>query len=136
MRKRIKGLFAAVFAGSLICRMPDMVVFAAEQTFGEKMQNAAFNTVLGMGTVFIMLIVMAIVIYAFRIIPMLQKKFSRKTGEDTVEAKTSEQEIPAVAGNQAKEADDWELVAAIAAAIASYEQVPTDSFVVRTIKRR
>lgn len=135
MRKKIKGVFAALFAFILICRVPDLTVFAQEATMGEKMQNAAFNTVLGMGTVFVMLILMAIVIYAFRIIPMIQKKFSGHKKEE-LKTEASEPAVPAAEAPQADGTDDRELVAAIAAAIASYEQISVDDFVVRTIKRR
>lgn len=135
MRKKIKGVFAAVFALVLVCRVPDMVVFAQEPTMGEKMQNAAFNTVLGMGTVFVMLILMAVVIYAFRIIPILQKKFSAGKKAE-IKTEESAPEVSVTETTQADGTDDRELVAVIAAAIASYEQIPTDDFVVRTIKRR
>ncbi|MEI3339121.1 MAG: OadG family transporter subunit [Eubacterium sp.] len=43
---------------------------------------------------------------------------------------------PAAVQEATDEAEDLELVAVIAAAIAAYEQVPVDSFRVRTIKRR
>ena len=45
------------------------------------MMNAVYNTVLGMGTVFLMLVVIALIIYAFRIIPVIQKMFSKKDGK-------------------------------------------------------
>lgn len=99
----------------------------------ELLIDAGFNTVLGMGTVFIMLIVMALVIYCFRIIPVLQKKFAKK--EEVPE--TAVTNIPAAEPVFAvDETDNLELVAVIAAAIAAGEQVPVDSFRVRTIKRR
>lgn len=133
MKKKVKGLTAGIFICSLFMQMPGMVVFAQAQTLGEKMKNAGFNTVLGMGTVFVMLIVMALIIYAFRLIPMIQEKFSKAEEVKTEQAETSRREVSPV---QAEETDDLELVAVIAAAIAAYEQVPADSFKVRTIKRR
>ena len=96
------------------------------------MQTALFNTILGMGTVFIMLIVMALIIYAFRLIPIIQKKFSEKSAETAEKAPAETSETVPVK----TETDDLELVAVIAAAIAASEQVPVDSFRVRTIKRR
>ena len=96
------------------------------------MQTALFNTILGMGTVFIMLIVMALIIYAFRLIPIIQKKFSKKSAETAEKAPAETSETVPVK----TETDDLELVAVIAAAIAASEQVPVDSFRVRTIKRR
>lgn len=99
----------------------------------ELLIEAGFNTILGMGTVFIMLIVMALIIYCFRIIPVIQKKFAKKEEvleEAPVKAPVAE---PVFAVD---ETDDLELVAVIAAAIAASEQIPVDSFRVRTIKRR
>lgn len=99
----------------------------------ELLIDAGFNTILGMGTVFIMLVVMALIIYCFRIIPVLQKKFAKK--EEVPE--TAVTNIPAAEPVFAvDETDNLELVAVIAAAIAAGEQVPVDSFRVRTIKRR
>lgn len=99
----------------------------------ELLIEAGFNTILGMGTVFIMLIVMALIIYCFRIIPVIQKKFAKK--EEVPETVVTN--IPAAEPVFAvDETDDLELVAVIAAAIAASEQVPVDSFRVRTIKRR
>ncbi len=95
--------------------------------------EAGFNTILGIGTVFIMLIIMALIIYCFRIIPIIQNKFAKKTEEpQTLDADNYMAEPVFVAD----ETDDLELAAVIAAAIAASEQAPVDSFRVRTIKRR
>lgn len=99
----------------------------------ELLIDAGFNTILGMGTVFIMLIVMALIIYCFRIIPVIQKKFEKKEEIPESAAVSAPAAEPVVAVD---ETDDLELVAVIAAAIAASEQVPVDSFRVRTIKRR
>lgn len=98
----------------------------------ELLMEAGFNTILGIGTVFIMLIVMALIIYCFRIIPVIQNKFAKKDEPKAVEPEIS-QAAPSTAVDLT---DDLELVAVIAAAIAASEQVPVDSFRVRTIKRR
>ena len=98
------------------------------------MMNAVYNTVLGMGTVFLMLVVIALIISAFRIIPVIQKKFSKK--ENNAVQEPTHTDRPAAVPEATDEAEDLELVAVIAAAIAAYEQVPVDSFRVRTIKRR
>ena len=38
---------------------------------GEKLEKAALNTLMGMGTVFCVLILISLIIYCFRFIPML-----------------------------------------------------------------
>lgn len=125
-------------AGSAFClgaaQIPGIQTLAHAESFSAKMANAGFNTVLGMGTVFLMLIVMAFIIYAFRIIPVLQKKFAKK--EESQPVATEKVQAVKVSEPQEPLMDDLELVAVIAAAIAASEEIPIDSFRVRTIKRR
>lgn len=99
-------------------------------SLGEKLEKAALNTLMGMGTVFCVLILISLIIYCFRLIPMLLggKKKAEKE-EAPVQAAA-----PAVAEENL--ADDLELVAVISAAIAASEGTSTDSFVVRSIHRR
>lgn len=132
MRKNIKGI-AAGGLGLLALQLPGMTVFAQAADMKSRLENALMNTVLGMGTVFAMLIAIALIIYCFKIIPVIQKKFAKKA-EPVVEAPKA---APAPAASAVvSETDDLELVAVIAAAIAASENVPVDSFRVRTIKRR
>lgn len=126
MRKNIKGI-AAGSLGLLALQLPGMTVFAQAADRKARLANALQNTVLGMGTVFVMLIAIALIIYCFKIIPVIQKKFVQKA--------EAPKTAPVVAA-PVQETDDLELVAVIAAAIAASENVPVDSFRVRTIKRR
>lgn len=102
-------------------------------TLGEKMEKAALNTLIGMGTVFAVLVIISIVIYLFRFIGKLQN-IGKK--EETKEAAPA----PAPAAPEVVEeeslTDELELVAVISAAIAASEGTSTDSFVVRSIHRR
>ena len=98
-------------------------------TLGETMQKAALNTVMGIGTVFVILVLISLVIRAFGIIPYLEKKF-KGTPEKPVET------MPAPMDFDDDQTDDLELVAVIAAAIACETGTSTDSFVVRSIRRR
>lgn len=106
-------------------------------SLGEKMQKAAMNTLMGLGTVFLILILISLVIYGFKIIPYLQEKAKAKNApvEDTAPAQAP---VPApVVMEEAQEQDDGELIAVIAAAIAASEgALAADGFVVRSIKRR
>ena len=103
-------------------------------SLGELMSKAALNTLIGMGTVFVVLILISALISAFRIIPVLQDKF-RKKPEEKVETAPKAEEA-AIEEEAADETDDCELVAVIAAAIAASEgAASTDGFVVRSIRR-
>lgn len=101
-------------------------------TLGEKMEKAALNTLMGMGTVFVVLILISLIIYCFRFISVIQDKMSGKG--KAVEAAPAE--VAAEAVETAPLTDDLELVAVISAAIAASEGTSADSFVVRSIHRR
>lgn len=106
------------------------------EDLGEAMARAGLNTLIGMGTVFVVLILISMIINGFAVIPKLQKAFSKKAdeGQSVKEnaAPTVQAEEPAV-----DETDDLELVAVITAAIAASEgAASTDGFVVRSIIRR
>ena len=104
-------------------------------TFGEKMEKAALNTLLGMGTVFVVLILISLIISCFSFIPKWQaasearkqkKKMKKTAAVDNTVAQIIEKE---------ELSDNLELVAVITAAIASETGTSTDGFVVRSIKR-
>lgn len=106
-------------------------------TFGELMKKAALNTLMGMGTVFSVLILISLIISCFSIISKLQAAKSAKQPQ----VQEVRKEAPAVsAAPEAVEpeelTDDLELVAVISAAIAASQGAQsTDGFVVRSIKR-
>ena len=101
-------------------------------TTGEKMSKAGLNTVICIVTVFAVLIAISLVIYAFRIIPFLEKKF-RRSGETPADG--TQKAVERIEKIE-EQKDDLELVAVIAAAIAAATGTSTDDFVVRSIKRR
>jgi len=111
-------------------------------SMGDLMAKAALNTLIGMGTVFVVLILISLIIACFNFIPKIQAKMAAKkaaktaapetTGVDNAVAQIVEAESAA-----ANLTDDLELVAVIAAAIAASEgAASTDGFVVRSIRRR
>lgn len=100
------------------------------ESMGEMMARAALNTLIGMGTVFIVLILISLIIACFGFIPKLQEKFTKKK-----EAAPAAAPVQAVVAEEEELADDMELAAVIAAAIAAYEGTSTDGFRVRSIKR-
>ena len=93
------------------------------------------NTLLGMGSVFAVLILIMVVIYSFNFIPKIQAMFSKKEEKPAATAAPVAVQAPVVEAVE-EEADDLALVAVIAAAIAAYEgKTSTDGFVVRSIKK-
>ncbi len=95
-------------------------------------EQALINTVMGISVVFCMLALISIVIYCFRIIPFLTEKLSKK--ETTVPKPETFMDVRLLVPEPTE--DERELVAVIAAAIAASEQISTDDFVVRSIRRR
>lgn len=99
---------------------------------GEIMAKAGMNTLIGMGTVFVVLILISLIISCFTLV----SKFEAKQKKEEPAAATVS--APVVEQITAKEelSDDTELVAVIAAAIAAYEgAASTDGFVVRSIRK-
>ncbi|MDD7026360.1 MAG: OadG family transporter subunit [Lachnospiraceae bacterium] len=102
-------------------------------SFGEMMAKAGLNTLMGMGTVFMVLILISLLISSFSLISSFQKKKDKKAQNSVAAAdKAIEQIIEKEELN-----DNLELAAVIAAAVAAYEgAASSDGYVVRSIKRR
>lgn len=103
-----------------------------DETMGQLMARAGLNTLLGMGTVFVVLILISIIIYLFAFIPKLQDKLTKKPAPVQTVAK---EPAEAPAAETQELSDDAQLVAVIAAAIAAYEGTDTSGFRVRSIRR-
>ena len=95
------------------------------------MKTAAMNTLLGMGTVFCVLILIMLLISAFKLLSI----FEKKPEKDEVKTSVDKAVEQIVAGEEAQ--DDTELIAVISAAIAAYEGSSGSSsgYVVRSIRR-
>ncbi|MGN0241986.1 MAG: OadG family transporter subunit [Candidatus Weimeria sp.] len=111
---------------------PTSINFNPVYSLGETMGKAALNVVMGMVTVFAVLILISLVIYCFNLIPYLQKKFAAKKAPQA----QTKQIVEAGESAPAGEEDSEELIAVISAAISAATGASTDSFVVRSIKRR
>lgn len=125
-------LFLSVKACSL---NPDM-------SLSEMMEKAALNTLLGMGTVFTVLVLIMFIIQLLGLVPKLSKKSASKNKdiEKKAEPKAIVAEPIVEAVVEENLSDDLELVAVVTAAIAAYEgavssAVSTEGFVVRSIRR-
>ena len=99
----------------------------------EKIQQAGMNTLLGMGTTFAVLIALALVVALFgKVVGGASNRTIKKTVSGPAPAAAP---VPAAAEEEDL-ADDLELVAVIAAAIAAFEgRQSTDGFVVRSIRK-
>lgn len=106
-------------------------------SLGESMANAGINTLLGMGTVFVMLIIMAYIISLMKYIPKLLA--SKQKAPEPVATAIPATPVPSVLESVPVQEDlsnDEELVAVISAAIAAYEgEASVDGFVVRSIRK-
>ena len=113
---------------------PTSLSVDVKYSFATTMKNAALNTVMGLGTVFVILIMLIFLISLFQFIPgsgAQEAKAKKKAAEDAAAAPTP---APVVAA-PVQEADNSELIAVIAAAIAASEGTSTDGFVVRSIRK-
>lgn len=111
-------------------------------SFKELMTQAGLNTLMGMGITFTVLGLLILIISLFKFIPLIQSRMEenrRKKAEAEAARNAVPAAAPAPAAPAAEEeefADDMELVAVIAAAIAAYEgQATADGFVVRSIRK-
>lgn len=106
--------------------MIETVSFSPEYSLEEIAKKAGMNTVIGMGTVFIILAFIAFIISLFKFIPNSETK-----KKEPILKKMEDDKFSAV-----KEGDT-ELIAVITSAIVEYENLPNaDGFVVREIVRR
>lgn len=108
--------------------------FTPVYTTGENMTKAALNTLMGMGTVFIVLIFISWLISCFRYIRMFEDKKNKKKTPAPVPVVTRTAAAPAPAV-QEDLTDNLELVAVITAAIAASTGASADGLVVRSIRR-
>ncbi len=117
----------------------DSITQTAEYSFAEKIEKAGLNTLIGMGTVFIVLILISLIIGMFGYISKIQKAMEAPE-EPTLAEKSMESIVSQIAekeqGLEEDLVDDTALVAVIAAAIAAYTGASgTDGFVVRSVRR-
>ncbi|HEY9574137.1 MAG TPA: OadG family transporter subunit [Lachnospiraceae bacterium] len=104
-----------------------------EYTFGEKMGQAGINTVIGVGTVFIILLLLTFLISLFKHVNLLDPS-QRKKEKKIVEPSKAEPIVTLPVEEEL--ADDGELVAVITAAImAAGAGNSGDGFRVRSIRR-
>lgn len=125
----------AIFEDDLYNTM-NSITCNVDYTFGEKMEKAALNTLMGMGTVFIVLILISLIISLFGFIPKLTELFTKNKNENETKTESVDNAIAQIIEKE-EQTDDLELVAVITAAIAAAgTSGSADDFVVRSIRRR
>ena len=92
--------------------------------------NPWLISIINMTIVFGVLAALGVLMKIIQLVDPTQKKTEKPVAAPAPAA------APAAVAAPVQETDDLELVAVIAAAIAASENVPVDSFRVRTIKRR
>ena len=112
--------------------VPTYMTIEVIYSMGELMGQAGMNTLMGVSIVFLVLLFLSVLIGTFKYIGKMTE------GKNKAEVKKAapaapKAAAPVVEGNLV---DDGELVAVIAAAIAASENTSTDSFVVRSIRRK
>lgn len=136
MGEKGNGSVELIFTNDIYLEMTSCTL-NLDQTKGQLMTRAALNTLLGMGTVFVVLILISLIISAFGVIPKIQASFAPKKAELPPEP-TPAPAAPVVEEEEDLSDDmsgDMELVAVIAAAIAAYEGTSVEGFQVRSIRR-
>lgn len=97
-------------------------------SLGERLANAGINTLIGMGSVFIVLILISLIIYCFKFIGKASDgQRSEKEPVNTSVKTPIEKNESGITP---------ELISVIAAAIAAYEGTNEDDFIVRSIRKR
>lgn len=115
-----------------------LLTWEVKDSFAASVGKAGMNTLIGLGTVFVVLLFLTFIISQIHWIPDLLngKKKEEKAAASAPAAAPAPAPAPAVEEVVEDETDDLELVAVISAAIAASEQAPADGFVVRSIRRR
>ncbi len=106
------------------------MAFNVDYPISTLMKDAGKNFVIGLATVFVMLIFLTFVISLFG---KVAGAAGKKTAAPAEEKKPAP--VPVPAAEEEDVTDDAELAAVIAAAIAASENTSTDGFVVRSIKK-
>lgn len=104
--------------------------------------EALLNTLIGMGTVFAVLILISVIIFLLKFVPRLfERKKTEQAGQADKPVAPAKKETPAVSQKPAAN-NDTQIVAVIMAAIASQMEEETgvpaaaDGLVIRSIKKR
>ena len=120
-----------------LARNVTLLTWTVKDSFGASVGKAGMNTVIGLGTVFVVLLFLTFIISQIPWIPdIINRKKKQETASESSAPAPAPAPAPVVEEAVEEETDDLELIAVISAAIAASEQAPADGFVVRSIRRR
>ncbi len=119
-----------------LARNVTLLNWEVKDSFSAQVGKAGMNTLIGLGTVFVVLLFLTFIISQIHWIPDLLAGKKKKEEAPVSSPAPAPDPAPAVEETLAEETDDLELIAVISAAIAASEQAPADGFVVRSIRRR
>ncbi len=129
---------ASLYQQGIYPYLEEEMVVAAVYSKKELVGQAGMNTLIGMGTVFVVLIFISFIISLFKYLPALFAKKPKVEPEKKAEAPKA---APVAVATKENLVDDSQLVAVITAAIYAYEAqsgngaVSKDKLVVRSIKK-
>lgn len=128
---------------------PTEITFVVNYTTGEKMQKAALNTLMGMGTVFLVLIFISLIISCFKKINQIEASMKAKNAApEAAPAAPAPAAAPAAPAAPVKKVreplprrsanltNNGELVAVLTAAVAATTGVPADRIIIRSVTRK
>ena len=118
-----------------LSRNVTLLSWDVKDSFSANVGRAGMNTLIGLGTVFVVLLFLTFIISQIHWIPDIANR-KKKKEEDSAPAVSAPAPAPVVVEEEIPETDDLELIAVISAAIAASEHAPADGFVVRSIRRR
>ena len=118
-----------------LARNVTLLSWEVKDSFSANVGKAGMNTLIGLGTVFVVLLFLTFIISQIHWIPDLLGRKKEVKSAAPSEPAPATVSAPAVE-EVLEETDDLELIAVISAAIAASEQAPADGFVVRSIRKR
>lgn len=117
--------------------LPVLSLSGCSSDLGSRLARAGMNTLMGMGTVFVILIFIAFIISRFKYISKLEAWLrNRGRHEETLLVQQKAAEEEKVVTEEEDETDDLALVAVITAALAASLETSPDKLVVRSIRRK
>ena len=120
--------------------VPAYMTVAEKETVSGNLRSAGINTVMGVGTVFVVLLFLVFVISLFKYVGKIGSGEEKKETEKKTPAAPAQPAAPAPApapaAVQETNMDDVEMALVLATAIAAYEDGnSTDGYVVRSIRK-
>lgn len=101
------------------------------------LSDAGVNTLVGMGTVFIILIFISLIISSFTLISKIQNSVASKQNAASEVTSSIDNTVAQLVESEEEEEDNLELVSVITAAVMAYlgDEAPADGLIVRNIRR-